>query len=226
LCLMASLLVIPASATSVTTVTFDGLSAVAAMIAGTGVTINAVENFPVFNTLVSSVFDHLTALDYINAAGTISALVAPIPGTSVETNYEDWAKNAIIIEFPVPPDPEKPEDPTDPSTPEEPTTPAPIKIPGLPLYIPSYPQTDVPSLPSQEEVQNPQSIEVPDPDPGVSVDPTLDIDPTLAPDNPADSAGEPPPLIEMTMNLKKRFPVLYVPSIFAFHFRGFSERDT
>lgn len=56
LCLMASLLVIPASATSVTTATFDGLAAVAAMIAGTGVTINAVENFPVFNTLVTSVF--------------------------------------------------------------------------------------------------------------------------------------------------------------------------
>ena len=108
--------------------------------------------------------------------GVIAGKIAPIPRTSVETNYEDWAENAIIIEFPVPHDPEEPEEPTDPNTPEEPTTPEPIKIPGLPLYIPSYPQTDVPSLPSQEEVQNPQSIEVPDPDPCVNPDP----DPVLA----------------------------------------------
>lgn len=156
--------------------------------------------------------------------GVIAGKIAPIPGTSVETNYEDWAENAIIIEFPVPPDPEEPEDPTDPSEPEEPTTPTPIKIPGFPLYIPSYPQTDVPSLPSQEEVQNPQPIEVPDPDPGVNpdpdpgvgVDPAPDIDPTLAPDNPSDGTGEPPPFIDMTMNLKNFFPFCIPYDIYDF----------
>lgn len=93
LCLMASFFAIPASATAVTTATFDGLAAVAAMIAGSGVTINAIENFPVFNTLVSSVFDHLTALDIIDAAGTISALVSGqktyIP-TSVVQSVKDY----------------------------------------------------------------------------------------------------------------------------------------
>lgn len=79
-------------------------------------------------------------------------------------------------------------------------------------------------MPSQEEVQNPQPIEVPDPDPGVNpdpdpgvgVDPAPDIDPTLAPDNPADGTGEPPPFIDMTMNLKNFFPFCIPYDIYDF----------
>ena len=100
LSLMASLFAIPASATVATTATFDGLAAVAAMISGSGVTINAIENFPVFNTLVTSVFDHLTALDIIDAAGTISALVSGqktyIP-SSVVQNVRDFLFTDYIL---------------------------------------------------------------------------------------------------------------------------------
>lgn len=76
LCLMVSLLAVPASATSVSTVTVDGLAAVAAMIAGAGVTINSIDSFSIFNTLVDSVFDHLSSLDIIDDAGTIVSLVS------------------------------------------------------------------------------------------------------------------------------------------------------
>lgn len=104
-CLIFSVFALPASAVAATTVTFGGLEAVAAIIAGLGVTINSLENFEVFNNLVSSVFDTLTAQNFIDAAGTISAISSGdkiyLP-KSVVQSVKDWFFSSGTITTPYP----------------------------------------------------------------------------------------------------------------------------
>ena len=74
-CLIFSVFALPVSAAATTTLTFGGSEAIAAIIVGLGLTINSLENFEVFNDLVSSVFDSLSAQNILDSAGLITALV-------------------------------------------------------------------------------------------------------------------------------------------------------
>ena len=74
--LLFSLLAVPASAMSAGAVvaSYGGLEAVSAIISGLGLTIDSLEKFDSWNTLVSSASEYLTAQNIIDAVGTIAAL--------------------------------------------------------------------------------------------------------------------------------------------------------
>ena len=74
--LLFSLLAVPASAMSAGAVvaSYGGVEAVSAIISGLGLTIDSLEKFDAWNTLVSSASEYLTAQNIIDAVGTIAAL--------------------------------------------------------------------------------------------------------------------------------------------------------
>lgn len=74
--LLFSLLAVPASAMSAGAVvaSYGGLEAVSAIISGLGITIDSLEKFDAWNTLVSSASEYLTAQNIIDAVGTIATL--------------------------------------------------------------------------------------------------------------------------------------------------------
>lgn len=102
--LLFSLLTVPASAMSAGAVVtaVDGLAAVSSIIAGSGVTIRALEQFDAWNTLVSSASEYLTSKNIIDAVGTIAALKSGskiyFPSSVVQT-VKDWLFSSSSIQY-------------------------------------------------------------------------------------------------------------------------------
>ena len=101
--LLFSLLAVPASAMSAGAVvaSYGGVEAVSAIISGLGLTIDSLEKFDAWNTLVSSASEYLTAQNIIDSVGTIAALKSGSKiyfPSSVVQSVRDWILSSDYIE--------------------------------------------------------------------------------------------------------------------------------